>query len=88
MNAPVNGTTGSAHRWKFFRAGGVDQVALDPAADLAALPQLDQKLWVALSCPTRGLEFTQGPSTLSIRTTMVTSARPKSWPRSSGWWPC
>lgn len=45
------------HRWKFFRAGGVDQVALDTSADLAALKQLDQKLWVVLSCPTRGLEF-------------------------------
>src|ERR1043165_8742503 len=47
----------SKHRWKFFRAGGVDQVALESAADLIHLDQLDQKLWVALSCPTKGLEF-------------------------------
>lgn len=47
----------SKHRWKFFRAGGVDQVALESAADLINLDQLDQKLWVALSCPTKGLEF-------------------------------
>ncbi len=45
------------HSWRFFRAGGFDQVRLDSGADLLALDQLDQKLWVALSCPTRGLEF-------------------------------
>jgi hypothetical protein len=43
--------------WKFFRAGGVDQVSLESASDLLNLDQLDQKLWVALSCPTNGLEF-------------------------------
>lgn len=47
----------STHTWKFFRAGGFDQVCLDLGADLAALDQLDQKLWVALACPTTGLEF-------------------------------
>lgn len=45
------------HYWKFFRAGGFDQVKLESGADLARLDQLDQKLWVALACPTRGLEF-------------------------------
>ena len=45
------------HPWKFFRVGGFDQVKLDTGADLVALEQLDQKLWVALSCPTKGLEF-------------------------------
>jgi hypothetical protein len=45
------------HTWKFFRAGGFDQVRLDSGADLFALDQLDQKLWVALACPTTGLEF-------------------------------
>ncbi|MGB9093960.1 MAG: hypothetical protein WCB93_07585, partial [Gallionella sp.] len=45
------------HTWKFFRAGGFDQVQLDNGADLLALKELDQKLWVALSCPTRGIEF-------------------------------
>ena len=47
----------TAHTWNFFRAGGFDQVQLDSGADLLALPELDQKLWVALSCPTRGIEF-------------------------------
>lgn len=45
------------HTWKFFRAGGFDQVQLSNGADLLALKELDQKLWVALSCPTRGIEF-------------------------------
>ncbi|MDE2119014.1 MAG: hypothetical protein KGJ19_10550, partial [Betaproteobacteria bacterium] len=47
----------SSHTWNFFRAGGFDQVQLDSGADLLALKELDQKLWVALSCPTRGIEF-------------------------------
>lgn len=46
-----------SHTWKFFRAGGFDQVRLDTAADLLNLKDLDQKLWVALSCPTKGVEF-------------------------------
>ena len=45
------------YRWKFFRAGGFDQVKIESGADLANLDQLDQKLWVALACPTTGLEF-------------------------------
>jgi hypothetical protein len=47
----------SNHTWKFFRAGGFDQVKLESGADVLALDQLDQKLWVALACPTGGLEF-------------------------------
>ncbi|MBK8980153.1 MAG: hypothetical protein IPM29_29990 [Planctomycetes bacterium] len=45
------------HRWRFYRAGGVDQVRLDTGADIFNLRDLDQKLWVALSCPVKGLEF-------------------------------
>jgi hypothetical protein len=47
----------SAHHWKFVRVGGFDQVDLTTGADLVALRELDQKLWVALACPTKGLEF-------------------------------
>jgi hypothetical protein len=47
----------TSHRWTFFRAGGFDQVKLQTGADLMNLDQLDQKLWVALACPTTGLEF-------------------------------
>jgi len=46
-----------AHTWNFFRTGGVDQVALTTGADLLALEHLDQKLWVALACPVKGLEL-------------------------------
>lgn len=46
-----------SHQWRFFRSGGFDQVRLDTPADLAALRQLDQKLWAALACPVKGLEF-------------------------------
>src|SRR5688572_18646856 len=45
------------HTWKFFRTGGLDQVALETGADLLNLENLDQKLWVALSCPVKGLEL-------------------------------
>ena len=47
----------STHTWKFFRAGGFDQVKLETGADLMNLDKLDQKLWVALACPTTGLKF-------------------------------
>ncbi len=49
--------TSNSHRWSFFRAGGVDQVLLESGADILNLENLDQKLWVALSCPVKGLEF-------------------------------
>lgn len=45
------------YRWTFYRSGGVDQVVLNNGEDIAHLEELDQKLWLALSCPTRGLEF-------------------------------
>lgn len=45
------------HTWKFFRTGGLDQVTLESGADLLNLENLDQKLWVALSCPVKGLEL-------------------------------
>lgn len=47
----------ASHAWTFFRTGGLDQVALTTGGDLLALEQLDQKLWVALSCPVKGLEL-------------------------------
>jgi hypothetical protein len=47
----------SPHVWKFVRTGGLDQVLLQTADDLRSLVHLDQKLWVALSCPVKGLEL-------------------------------
>ncbi|HWY32965.1 MAG TPA: hypothetical protein VNX46_19525 [Candidatus Acidoferrum sp.] len=46
-----------SYQWKFFRAGGFNQVLINSGADLINLDQLDQKLWVALACPTTGVEF-------------------------------
>lgn len=46
-----------SHQWKFYRIGGLDQVAIESGADLLHLKELDQKLWVALSCPVKGLEL-------------------------------
>lgn len=54
----------AAHTWSFFRAGGFDQVDLDRGTDLVAVDTLDQKLWVALACPTAGLDFDE--RTLSL----------------------
>lgn len=53
-----------SHSWQFFRAGGVDQVLIERADDILHLRELDQKLWVALACPTRGLHF--DPRTLDL----------------------
>ena len=47
----------SLSHWRFFRAGGFDQVRLDTANELLSISTLDQKLWVALSCPVKGIEF-------------------------------
>lgn len=53
---PISVNTDLQH-WRFFRAGGFDQVRLDTAAELLSIGTLDQKLWVALSCPVQGIEF-------------------------------
>lgn len=47
----------SQHIWKFARIGGFDQVEIETGEDLVHLRELDQKLWVALACPVKGLEF-------------------------------
>jgi len=50
-------TAPTKHRWQFSRSGGFDQAKLESAADFANLEHLDQKLWAALACPVKGLEF-------------------------------
>lgn len=52
------------HGWAFFRCGGVNQVHLRDGADLAALERLDQKLWMALAMPVRGVAM--DPATLAL----------------------
>jgi hypothetical protein len=49
--------TPATHRWQFSRSGGFDQVRLESAQDLAHLDDLDLKLWAALACPVKGLEY-------------------------------
>jgi len=45
------------HIWNFARIGGFDQVEISTGEDLVHLGELDQKLWVALACPVKGIEF-------------------------------
>ena len=52
------------HQWRFFKAGGFDQVSLERGEDFAHLAELDQKLWAALACPVAGLEC--DPTTLAL----------------------
>ncbi len=56
--------TDETHRWKFIRTGGIDQVVIRSGGDIVNLEGLDQKLWVALACPTRGIEM--DPRTLDL----------------------
>ena len=52
------------HRWKFYRAGGLDQLVFCSGQDIVNLKDLDQKLWVALACPTQGLDLDERTLTL------------------------
>lgn len=52
------------HTWNFFQTGSLKQVELRTADDFRHLRQLDQKLWVALACPVKGLEIDE--KTLAI----------------------
>jgi hypothetical protein len=54
----------AGHRWTFFRVGGFDQVSITSGDDIAHVGELDQKLWAALACPVKGLEFDE--RTLSL----------------------
>src|SRR3569623_3650741 len=45
------------HRWQFFRAGAVEQDSLRDGFELFVLPDLDQKLWVALAMPTHDVDI-------------------------------
>lgn len=49
----------SGFEWTFQRIGGLDQVVLATGEDLRHLPELKPELWVALSCPTTGIELNQ-----------------------------
>ncbi|HPG30058.1 MAG TPA: phage holin family protein [bacterium] len=45
------------HIWRFNKIGGFEQVRIETGDDIKNIPYLDQKLWVALNCPVKGVEF-------------------------------
>ena len=54
-----NPPTRGGGRPRFFRAAGIDQLILEKPEDMALISGLDERLWVALSCPTKGFDFDQ-----------------------------
>ncbi len=51
-------------KFRFFRAGRLDQILIASPEDLAALENLDEKLWVAIAMPTTGIDL--DAATLSL----------------------
>ncbi|MCQ2250056.1 MAG: hypothetical protein MJZ66_02985 [Bacteroidales bacterium] len=49
----------SSYKWKYTKIGGVTRISIETGEDIAHLPELDQKQWTVLSCPSKGLEFDQ-----------------------------
>ena len=49
--------TKSSYPWRYTKIGGVTRVSIETGDDIAHLPELDQKQWTVLSCPTTGLEI-------------------------------
>jgi len=47
------------YKWKFFKSARCVQVKLESGEDLAALAELDEKLWTVVSASTEGLRFDQ-----------------------------
>ena len=52
------------YKWRFFKSARCVQVKLENGEDLAALKELDQKLWTVLAASTDGLRF--DPATLKL----------------------
>ena len=57
ISPPIPTDSTRSHIWKFTRASGLDQACFETDDDFRNLGSLDQKLWVALSCPTHGLHI-------------------------------
>lgn len=49
----------SEYKWKFIKLGGETRVSIESGEDIVRLPELDQKMWTVLSCPTTDLEFSR-----------------------------
>ena len=45
--------------WKFVKMDGVSRVSIESGKDIINLSKLDRKLWTVLSCPVKGLEFSE-----------------------------
>ena len=52
------------HTWHFIQTGGLTQLKITSIDDVLSLDTLDPKLWIALTCPVKGLEFDE--ETLSL----------------------
>lgn len=52
-------TNNNEHKWHFFQAGGLMQVQFSTIDDVLNIDKLDPKLWTALACPVKGLEFSE-----------------------------
>lgn len=52
------------HEWHFIQTGGLMQLQISSIDDVLHLKDLNPKLWVALACPVKGLEFSE--ETLSL----------------------
>lgn len=57
LKAPFGVLSRNPWNWTFMRLGGLVQARLRKAEDFRHLDELDPKLWVALCCPVKGLEF-------------------------------
>lgn len=49
----------SGHIWHFVQVGGLVQLKISTIEDVLHLAELSPKLWVALACPVKGLEFSE-----------------------------
>ena len=52
------------HLWHFIQTGGLMQLQITSIDDVLHLKELNPKLWVALACPVKGLEFSEETLTL------------------------
>lgn len=59
-----NSKKNQSHQWHFIQTGGLVQVQISSIEDFLHLDELDPKLWIALACPVKGLEFSE--ETLSL----------------------
>ena len=52
-------TNNNEHKWHFTQSAGLMQVQFSTIEDVLNIDKLDPKLWTALACPVKGLEFSE-----------------------------